>query len=81
MYKTVISLIDNQGIYEQKLITKKCERKPLNFLSHSNKTIIKYQYLNSKQSGLHHTAHTTHATHIWHCWLVFWNFSNHTFCC
>ena len=41
MYKTVISPIDNQGIYEQKLITKKCERKPLNFLSHSDKTIIK----------------------------------------
>ena len=42
MYKTVISLIDNQSIYEQKLITKKCERKPYNLsTSHSDKTIIK----------------------------------------
>ena len=41
MYKTVISLIDNQGIYEQKLITKNVRENPSTF-SH---TLIK-QLLN-----------------------------------
>ena len=41
MYKTVISLIDNQGIYEQKLITKNVRQSPSTF-SH---TLIK-QLLN-----------------------------------
>ena len=43
MYKTVISLIDNQGIYEQKLITKNVRESPSTF-SH---TLIK-QLLNSR---------------------------------
>lgn len=41
MYKTVISLIDNQGIYEQKLITKNVRESPSTFSHHSDKTIIK----------------------------------------
>ena len=42
MYKTVISLIDNQSIYEQKLITKKNVRESPSTFSH---TLIK-QLLN-----------------------------------
>ena len=45
MYKTVISLIDNQGIYEQKLITKNVRESPSTF-SH---TLIK-QLLNLKSA-------------------------------
>ncbi len=44
MYKNVISLIekpDDLPLNDLSSLQKKCERKPLNFLSHSDKTIIK----------------------------------------
>ncbi len=47
----------------------------------NNKINIKYQHLNSKQSGLHHAAHTTHAAHVRHCWFFFRDFSDHALSC